>query len=124
MKNEEFDQMLKDFMSIENSELELSPLQNMDLMRRRVASRKQRSMTANRWKRFLQNLINIRIEQYQVGFSMLIISAGLFWFAENPNPSSSISDLGSASTYTLVTNTVCVSSSTMLTSIPTLVIRN
>lgn len=124
MENNELDQLLKSAMSANESGIAAPETWLVDEARRKVMARKN---TAKQLPAFLEQLFSFftrELRFYHVGLSILLVSGGVFYMNE-PNygtsdPAGSLySDQLSAKN-----NTISVTSSTMLTSIPTLVIRN
>lgn len=120
-----FETLLKDHFSPESSGIETPDLLMVFEARQKVLSRKTPARKSEDLFRMLMSFFQLELRFYHVGLSLLLISGGIFYLNE-PNYNHHVHSGLSAYNDVLSINhtTVSVNSSTMLTSIPTLVIRN
>ncbi|PBQ33297.1 hypothetical protein CNR22_16450 [Sphingobacteriaceae bacterium] len=124
-RKKELDNFLGEILSVEASEIESPNPALIFAARERVLARKKVE-TAN--TSFLERFLlffKLDFKFYHVGLSLLLISAGIFYLNEPNYTSNSAGNFISYDESLSIKNTtISVNSSTMLTSIPTLVIRN
>lgn len=93
---------------------------------RKLVQRRQRAQLPL-WENLCAfvNLLRGHFRVYQLGATVLILCCGFFLYNGHPNQQTSEALLFQDHTgLTIANNTICVNSSTMLTCIPTMVIRN
>ncbi len=93
--------------------------------RQAVLARAKKTV-APHWLQSIVALLTTEVRMYHLGFSMILLFAS-FFYCQHLNESSMHSSSftpGSEEAFALTNHTISVTSSTMLTSIPTLVIRN
>ena len=121
---DELDDLLYASFSVEK--LSTPDLSLVEKARRQVQLRKK-NQTIERHPLFekILAILHLRIKVYHLGLCMVLVFAGFLFVNENNYSVPGDSGVGSYHAEMSAQNTtVCVSSSTMLTSIPTLVIRN
>lgn len=122
----DLEKILGEIMSPENTEIQSPDLAYMYEARAKVMARKKVSKehTMGLIERFIL-FIKLDFKFYHVGISLLLVSAGIFYVTEpnysSGNPAGLIEYQEALS---IKNTTISVNSSTMLTSIPTTVIRN
>jgi|GEM_PF-2924399 len=121
----DFRNFLSEMMSAEASDIESPNPALVFAARDRVLARKKVMKEHLNFFDKLLLFFRLDFKFYHVGLSLLIISAGFFYVNEPNYTSDNSSSFSSYSEALSITNTtISVNSSTMLTSIPTLVIRN
>ena len=120
-----FEHFLKDALSSERSKIIHPDSLLVFEARQKVLSRNKPIKNSIRFFDSLFTFFKLELRFYHVGLSLLIISGGAFYLNEPNYRNSDASGLIPYSeTLSINNTTVSVKSSTMLTSIPTLVIRN
>lgn len=120
-----FDKQFSECLSAENSGIQAPPLALMWEARNKVAARKQELMIKPSMLESFVFFIRLHLRSYPLGVSLLLISSGFFYLNEPKYSSVGGSEYsGDQNLISLHTTTISVTSSTLLTSIPTLVIRN
>ena len=121
----QFDKQFSECLSAENSGIQAPPLALMWEARNKVAARKQELMIKPSMLESFLFFIRLHLRTYPLGVTVLLICSGFFYLTE-PKYSygSGVENGGDQNLLSLHTTTVSVTSSTLLTSIPTLVIRN
>ena len=123
--NNDFEKHLAAFMSVEASDILNPDISLGAAARKKVAERKK---TIRIEISFLDQLIaffRCDLKFYHVGISALLLTAGLFYMNE-PSYTSGVNAgfMEYKDALSITNTTISVNSSTMLTSIPTMVIRN
>jgi hypothetical protein len=123
-KNKEFEEFLYRTMSPE--EFSAPDIELVKEARKKVLARRKASQEES--VKLLDKLIgyfNLQLRFYHLGISVLLVFAGFFYFNDRDYSRTDGSGLMEYHADLSINNTtVSVTSSTMLTSIPTLVIRN
>ena len=122
----EVDDLLYEHLSATAIEFEAPSLGSMNEARFLIASRKKTSEKKENFFVFLYRLLIPDLKLYPIGMSLLIICACTIYFNDTTYSHAGAHDLSLSNQHSLSINntTISVTSSTMLTSIPTLVIRN
>lgn len=124
-KQKELDNFLGEIMSAEASDIESPNPALLFAARQRVMARKKVTEEKISLLERLLLVFKVDFKFYHVGLSVLLISAGIFYLNEpNYSTNSAGSFIGYDESLSIKNTTISVNSSTMLTSIPTTVIRN
>jgi hypothetical protein len=124
----DLDLQFRKALSVENpiaigSEFSVPPLSQK--ARKLVMRRKKAAVSPVNIFGAIVAFFNLQVKFYHLGLTVLLFSAGLFYFSENVYHNSQHSDSLDAGSGMSITNaTISVTSSTMLASIPTFVTRN
>ncbi len=120
-----FEELLKESLSHDTAGIAAPDPLLVFEARQKVLSRKKEARSPRHLMQNILQFFTLELRFYHVGLSLLLISAGFFYVNE-PNYSGHVNSELSAYHDALSTanSTISVNSSTMLTSIPTLVIRN
>ncbi len=124
-RNKEFEKFLGEMMSAEATDIESPHISLVNEARERIFVRKKSVPEEPIFLERLLTFFRLDFKFYHLGLSLLLISAGIFYVNEpnyNTNDSSAFVQYNEA--LSINNTTISVNSSTMLTSIPTLVIRN
>jgi len=120
-----FDTQFSECLSAENSGIQAPPLSSVLAARNRVIARKLELEIKPSLFESLFFFIQIHLKTYPLGVTVLLIFSGFFYLNEpNYNYSAGSNNVLDQNLLSLHTTTISVSSSTLLTSIPTLIIRN
>ena len=119
----DLDLQFRKTLSIENLEFQVPPLSQKA---RKLVLRRQISVNAPiNLIGMIVSFFNLQVKFYHLGLTVLLFSAGLFYYNENAYHHSQHSDsLDAGSGLSITNGTISVTSSTMLASIPTFVVRN
>lgn len=124
-RQKELDNFLGEILSAEASDIESPNPALIFAARQRVMARKQVAEEKISFTERLLLFFKLDFKFYHVGLSLLFISAGIFYLNEpNYNANGSGSFIHYDESLSIKNTTISVNSSTMLTSIPTTVIRN
>ena len=120
------DDMLYHHLSANAIEFEAPSLSAMNEARFLIAARKKTDEKKENIFIYLWQLLIPDLKLYRIGMSVLIICAFTIYFKDTRYSSASASDLivNNQNGLAIKNSTISVTSATMLTSIPTLVIRN
>ena len=122
----EVEDLLFEQMSANAIEFEAPSLSAMNEARFLIAARKKTTEKKESIFVYLWRLLIPDLKLYPIGMSVLIICACTIYFKDTSYTPSSASDLilNNQNALSIKNSTISVTSATMLTSIPTLVIRN
>jgi hypothetical protein len=119
----EFEKLLSETLSTE--EIKVPDVAFMYEARSRVLARKKKDVEHPRWIDMVFSFFNKELKLYHLGVSALLISGGAFYLNEPGYSNAGDAGLmGYHQEMSINNSTISVNSSTMLTSIPTLIIRN
>lgn len=123
--NKNFDTQFSECLSVENSGIQTPPLSLVWNARNKVVARKVELQSKPTYIESILFFMQIHLKTYPLGITALLICSGFFYFNE-PNYSYSVGSEKelNQNLLSIHNTTVSVSSSTLLTSIPTLIIRN
>ncbi|WP_317900226.1 hypothetical protein [Aurantibacillus circumpalustris] len=124
-RNKDLDKYLGELMSVEALDMVACDISLVLAARKKVAARKKTIRVEISFIDQLTGFFRFDLKFYHVGVSVLLISAGLFYVNE-PNYNSSVNAgfMEYKDALSITNTTISVNSTTMLTSIPTMVIRN
>lgn len=124
-RNKDFEKYLGELMSVEASYMPSPAAALVFEARKKVAARKKNIRIEISFIDQLIAFFRCDLKFYHVGVSVLLLTAGLFYVNE-PNYSSGVNSgfMEYQEALSITNTTISVNSTTMLTSIPTMVIRN
>lgn len=124
-KINDLEKLLKEAMSPCEADVEMPDPSLVHHAREIVRSRKKTVTERYGFFTLLTEFFKLELKFYHVGLTVLLISAGIFYVNEpNYNNTDAAGLIQYNEALSIKNNTTSVNSSTMLTSIPTLVIRN
>ena len=123
-RNSNVEKLLRELMSPGASEIESPHTALVYKARESVLARKKEVREPVFSLSRLISFFRMELKFYHVGMSLLLVSAGVFYFTEPSYNPAGTSRFIPHDALSITNTTVSVNSSTMLTSIPTLVIRN
>jgi hypothetical protein len=124
-KNRDLERFLEDTMAVDGMDISVPHPSLMYEARQKIAARKKPVVENRNIFLILLDFLKLELKFYHVGLSIMLIFAGVFYFNEPNYNTVNTSDLiYDHSSLSIKNTTISVNSSTMLTSIPTLVIRN
>ena len=123
--NNAIEKHLGELMSVEAIDVPNPDLSLVNAARNKVAARKKTIRIQISFFDQLIAFLRFDFKFYHLGVSLLLISAGIFYVNE-PNYNSGVSGgfIEYKEALSITNTTISVNSTTMLTSIPTMVIRN
>lgn len=124
-RNKEFEKFIGEIMSAEATDIEMPHPSHVWEARAKIMERKKIVKERSTLLESFISFFRLDFKVYHVGLSLLFISAGIFYLNEPTYSSSGASDFIQYNEALSIQNTtISVNSSTMLTCIPTTVIRN
>lgn len=137
MKNN-IDNFMKNKLSVDNLNLETPDISLVNEARLKIMVRKKAAAEKESFYDLIFNFFHFQLKPYQAGIAALLIAAGIFYFINNQTSKteSGLLSKNATTNYTISTSTVlasltqytnnktATSSSTVLTSIITFVVRN
>lgn len=132
------EQFLKNKLSIDDLEMETPDISLVNEAREKIKARKKHHQRKESFYDMVFNFIHSQLKPYQAGMAALLIAAGVFYFInkECEKTTGSLVSQNAATNYSISSSTVlasltqytnnktATSSSTVLTSIITFVVRN
>ena len=124
--NNELNKFLSNKMSIDNLEFEAPDISKMEEARQKILLRKKPVKEEKELFLWLANMIKPRLKFYQLGVSVLLTGICLIYSLEIDENTKNNNGFEGYTTDMVASKspTISVNSSTLLTSIPTLIIRN
>lgn len=122
----ELEKLFRETMSVDELIISDPDISLVSEARKKILLRKQPLKKARAKFSFFDQLFSSKLKFYQVGFSVLLTCICLVYSLEMNHNSKNGEEFTSFSNTVLASNTptISVNSSTLLTSIPTLIIRN
>lgn len=124
--NNELDKFLSNKMSVDNLGVEAPDLSKMEEARKKILLRKKTVKEEKRFFFWMTEVIQSKLKFYQLGVSILLTCICLIYSLEINESTKKQNGIENYSTSMVASKnpTISVNSSTLLTSIPTLIIRN
>ncbi len=124
--NKAFEKLIRDSMSIDALEIKEPELSLVEEARKKILLRKKTQQKETRSFNWLIEVIQAKLKLYQVGVSVLLTFICFAYSLDTVENKSNVSVSGNYNNemITAKNTTISVNSSTLLTSIPTLIIRN
>ena len=124
--NKEFENRIRSNMALEAMELNEPGISLVEDARKKILLRKKPVKAEKHFLHWLFMIFQSKLKFYQVGFSVLLTTICLIYSLEINNNTGSNRSIGADTNEMVAANnpTISVNSSTLLTSIPTLIIRN
>ena len=124
-RNKDLEKFLGEMMSVEATDIQSPHPSLVWEAREKIMARKKVVKERSNFFDRLISFFRLDFKFYHVGLSLLLISAGIFYLNEpNYNSSDSSNFIHYDEALSIKNATISVNSSTMLTCIPTTVIRN
>ena len=126
MENSAFNNYIKEHLLHESSSLPCPDPLLVFEARQTVINRGKKRAAGQHWAQGILAFLTTEVRMYHLGISMLLVFFSFFYFQGFNQATHSNSSFAhySEDAFALTNHTISVTSSTMLTSIPTLVIRN
>jgi hypothetical protein len=124
MENKDLEKLLRMTMSVNKAGIDAPDPSLVFEARKKIQARRRTTFELHDFITLVLNFFRQELRVYHLGLTILVIFVGMFYVNEPNYNSGTTSGIHYDDALSIKNSTVSVNSSTMLTSIPTLVIRN